>query len=138
MSPTVIASSLQHCSFSILWKNQQICFSAIYASTTCLRRKELWRELSDLTCRFLAHWIYIGDFNTVLGAHEKRGGNLPLKQSYEDFHAWTDLNRLTHVLTGGSPYTWSNGRAARFHTEMRLDRAIINEDCFLSSTTFLV
>lgn len=41
-------------------------------------------DLCTLQHNNVGHWCFIGDFNAVLGAHEKRGGNLPLQVSYDD------------------------------------------------------
>lgn len=71
-----------------------------------------------------SHWF----FNTILGAHEKRGGNLPQAISCDEFRAWTDSCSLSHIDTKGAPFTWENGRGSSFHMELRLDRAICNID----------
>lgn len=59
--------------------------------------------------------------------HEKRGGNLPLAASCDDFRAWSDSFRLTHLLTRGAKFTWTIGRRSHAGTEMHLDRAICND-----------
>jgi len=46
----------------------------------------------------------------VLGAHEKRGRNPPLRASCVDFAYWTNANFLTHLPTSGPLYTWHNSR----------------------------
>lgn len=38
------------------------------------------------------------------------------------------MNKLTHIITRGVRYTWSNGHAGRAHTYLRLDRVIVNEE----------
>lgn len=73
-------------------------------------------------------WCYIGDFNSVLGAHEKRGGRLPTQASYDVFKAWSDSCNLTHIMTRGAAYTWSKNRSLNGHIEMRLDRAMCIDD----------
>lgn len=74
-----------------------------------------------------APWCFLGDFNAILGSHEKRGGNLPSHVSCEEFNAWSDSCNLTHLLTRGAEYTWSNKRRGRALVEMRLDRSICND-----------
>jgi len=41
--------------------------AAIYVSTSYLRRKQLWKSLVNLQKEFDLPWIFIGDFNTILG-----------------------------------------------------------------------
>lgn len=67
INPSSISVSVQHCSFSVVWGNQKICLSAVYASTTYLGRKQLGHELSTLSINHPGTWIYFGDFNAVLG-----------------------------------------------------------------------
>lgn len=62
----------------------------------------------------------------VLGSHEQRGGNLPLKIASKRFKLWTDSGQLTHLLTRGAQFTWSNGRRGVSSTEKRLDKVICN------------
>ncbi|RDX78604.1 hypothetical protein CR513_41094, partial [Mucuna pruriens] len=42
---------------------------------------------------------------------------------------WTNNGQLTHLLTKGAKFTWSNGRVAICHIEMRLNRAACNDEC---------
>lgn len=45
LNPTVIASSPQQVSFSVVVQGQELFTSAIYASTSYASRRELWNEL---------------------------------------------------------------------------------------------
>lgn len=74
----------------------------------------------------------MGDFNSILGAHEQRGGGLPNAAACDDFRNWSDNCMLTHLPTRGATFTWYNRRRSNSHTERRLDRALYNED-WLSS-----
>lgn len=127
MTPSLLAISKQQVAFSVLHENQNIYVSAIYASTAYLQRRLLWAELLNLQQSYIGPWCFVGDFNAVLGAHESRGGHLPLRISCEDFQDWTDTGNLTHVLTRGAEFTWANGRRGASLTEKRLDRAVCND-----------
>jgi len=72
-------------------------------------------------------WIFLGDFNAILGAHEKRGRRLPPSLSCNDFMSWTNANLLLHLNTNGVQFTWNNGRLDSDSVFQRLDRAICNE-----------
>jgi len=69
----------------------------------------------------------VGDFNAVLGAHEKRGRRLLPSISCTDFLSWTNANILLHLNINGVQYTWNNGRLDSASVFLRLDRAICNE-----------
>ncbi|PNX83153.1 endonuclease/exonuclease/phosphatase family protein, partial [Trifolium pratense] len=99
---------------------------AVYASTSYLTRRKLWADLTRLQADFIRPWVFVGDFNAVLGAHEKWGKRLPPKISCDDFLLWTNANQLSHLNTIGVQFTWSNGRADNDYVALRLDRAICN------------
>lgn len=67
--------------------------------------------------------MVIGDFNCILGAHEKQGGGPPVASSYLDFQQMCDNCELMNIPTKGLAFTWSSRR-----TEVRLDRALGNMD----------
>lgn len=128
IDPVILAAAYQHVSFSLTWNNTVLFISAVYASTSHINRRILWSELACLQQNNPGAWCFLGDFNAILGATEKRGGNIPLAASCDEFRAWTDSCSLTHIDTRGSKYTWSNGRGTSFHIELRLDRSICNND----------
>lgn len=105
MDPVVVSASAQQISFSVMWENQVIYIAAIYASTSHVIRRELWLELASLQENFPGPWCFIGDYNAVIGVHEKRGGGNPLQVSCDEFKAWIDSCQLTHFLTRGAEFT---------------------------------
>lgn len=50
----------------------------------------------------------MGDFNSVLGAHEHRSPNLPLAVACQEFRDFVDDCDLVEVQTLGSKFTWTN------------------------------
>jgi len=46
-----------------------VYIAAVYASTYYLKRRALWADLTHLQGCFHGPWLFIGDFNAVLGAH---------------------------------------------------------------------
>lgn len=71
-------------------------------------------------------WVAIGDFNAIVGSHEKRGRPSPLNISYNEFVAFTDACDFVHMDALGEEFTWTNGRKGRGHTDIHLDRAVCN------------
>ena len=101
------------------------CFlSAVYASTAVYTRRQLWNDL--LLLNIQGPWCCIGDFNTVLGAHEKLGGRPPPQPSCVDFLSFTNDGDLLHFPNSGSFFTWTNSRRGRHRIQLRLDRALCN------------
>jgi hypothetical protein len=62
--------------------------------------------------------MLIGDFNVVLGGHEKCGKRPPPSISCKDF--------LT-LDTSGLWYTWINRRLGYENVALRLDRVVFND-----------
>jgi hypothetical protein len=104
--------------------------AAVYASTAYLQRRYLWYDLSHLQNLYVSPWIFVGDFNAVLGAHEKRGRRPPPRISCEDFLSWSNAHSLSHLPTTDVQLSWNNGRLGGDFVALRLDRAICNMQWF--------
>ena len=104
-----------------------VYIAAIYASNSYLTRRQLWADLTHLQGCFQGPWLFIGDFNAVLGAHEKRGRRPPPTLSCEDFLNLSNANILNHLPSSGSFFTWTNSRFGNDNVALRLDRAVCNE-----------
>jgi hypothetical protein len=126
IDPIILSISDQHVSFSLMIDHKMCHVSAVYGSTSHVGRRKLWMELNSLQQRYNGPWCFIGDFNAILGAHEKAGRHLPNKTSCDEFRGWSDLNNLIHLDIIGNQFTWSNGRRGNANTYERLDRAICN------------
>jgi hypothetical protein len=120
----------QQLSFKLNDNGKVFGFTAVYASTCYLKRRELWNNLNVIFGQNNIPWcLLVGDFNALIGAHEHRGASNPARLPMEDFHAWSDANNLIHLPTKGAFFTWSNGRRGSRNTQRRLDRAICNKLC---------
>ena len=93
-----------------------------------MKRRQLWADLTHLQGCFQGPWIFIDDFNAVLGAHEKRGRRPLSNLSCTNFLNWTNSNILHHLPTLGSFFTLTNGRFGEENVALRLDRAVCNEE----------
>lgn len=51
--------------------------SVVYSSTDYIKRSALWQVLSYVQANFSMPWSCIGDFRTIIGAHEYRGPYSP-------------------------------------------------------------
>jgi len=124
---TVIFVSSQCLVLEYICRDTKLYIAGIYASTSYLQRRTLWADLTRLQNSLMGPWIFMGDFNAILGAHEKRGRRLPPSLSCNDFTSWTNANLLLHLNTNGVQFTWNNGRLDSDSVFQRLDRAICNE-----------
>lgn len=126
-NPIVVNKDEQQVSFSFILEENTFYVSAVYASTSYWKRKELWQKLTSLQTQFDAPWAFIGDFNVILGSHEHKGAFQPARAPMNDFQSWSDLHSLLHLPTRGVEFTWDNRRFGRRHTKKRLDRTICNQ-----------
>ncbi|KAL8524003.1 hypothetical protein ACS0TY_013820 [Phlomoides rotata] len=70
----------------------------------------------------------MGDFNVVLGAHERsRGARNPARPSQE-FMAFLDEAHLHDMDTAGPQFTWVTRRSNHGYMAARLDRVLANDD----------
>lgn len=73
-------------------------------------------------------WFFIGDFNYVLGAHEKTG-LAPYSISCLEFCQAIDAANLIEVNTRGAFFTWARMGAMSF-VESKLDKSSLLEVLF--------
>jgi len=86
LNPTIILSDDQQVTFKISINNIDLYLTAVYASVNNLRRKLLWQTLTNLLSSHPnAPWCFIGDFNTIIGAHEHYGVLNPTRPPIADF-----------------------------------------------------
>jgi hypothetical protein len=107
---TILLNKSQCIAFSFLHEGSIIYTAVVYAATTYTIRRELWRDLSTLQTDYPGPWIFVGDYNSILGAHERVGGRTPLHIACYDFKEWSNRHALIHIETNGAQFTWTNRR----------------------------
>lgn len=127
ISPSVIFMSTQCIALEFTCQQSSVYVAAVYASNSYISRRQLWADLTHLQRCFQGPWVFIGDFNVVMGTHEKRGRRPPLAIACLEFVHWTNANLLTHLPISGPLFTWHNGRFGLENVALRLDRSICND-----------
>lgn len=107
---TVIFASSQCLVLEHICNGTKVYIAGVYASTSYLLRRQLREDLTTLQNLYTAPWTFLGNFNAVLGAHEKRGRRLPPSISCTDFLTWSNAYLLRNLNTNGVQFTWNNGR----------------------------
>jgi len=113
LNPIIYDITDQFVAFNVIEHDKSFGIVAVYASTSYIKRRQLWNDLTNLQNSFNLPWCYFGDFNTILEASEHRGRVAPARLSMSDFQPWTSINDLLHLPTRGVLYTWHNGRLGR-------------------------
>ncbi|XP_040369487.1 uncharacterized protein LOC121051324 [Rosa chinensis] len=120
----------QQVTLQVMHDSVNCIITAVYARTTMAERGRLWTDLAEVKGRFVSGpWLVFGDFNAVLGAHEKKGGAPVCRRSCEEFQAMSDICELIHVDTKGAEFTWARCCGLRGNVELRLDRCLANLEC---------
>lgn len=108
VTPTVLSATAQQLTVSCILDSVSCIITCVYAKTTVVARRRLWYDLAYVKSSFVkGPWAVIGDFNSVLGAHEKRGGVLPNANSCSEFQMMSSVCELVHLPTKGLSYTWA-------------------------------
>ena len=97
--------------FTILDVIQSITF--VYANVSYIRRRSLWDSLHQVYSNMAHPWSIMGDFNAVMGAHEKTGPP-PQPISCREFRNGIDSCNFTDIDTKDAFYTWSQRRRNSF------------------------
>jgi hypothetical protein len=91
VTATVIFVSDQCITLEVSCFQSTVYIAVVYASTYYIGHRNLWADLTHLQGCFQGPWLFIDDFNAILGAHEKRGRRPPPSLSCEEFLNWTNV-----------------------------------------------
>lgn len=103
--------------------------TAVYAHNQLDKIRKLWKEIEQIQQNIYGPWCVIGDFNNVVKAHDRIGGNAVTEKEYVDMQEMMMRNGLSEMDSTGDYFTWFNK-----HTidpiYSRIDRLIGNVDWF--------
>jgi exonuclease III len=99
----------------------------IYGEPQTGAKEKTWKPLRILHGRSSLPWICFGDFNEILFASEKQGGQSKKQACMEKFRMTLEFCELEDLGFMGDPYTWRNhSHRADTYIKERLDRSIAN------------
>ncbi|KAL8537632.1 hypothetical protein ACS0TY_012668 [Phlomoides rotata] len=96
----------------------------IHAASDYVGRRALWQYIADLHCNNLC---LIGDFNAMLGAHERLSSRAPNGVSCADFRGFIEREFLFEVEAVGAAFTWASRRSNIGLISSKLDRVLAHE-----------
>lgn len=122
-SVEVLESSHHFVHLKVAFKGQiKWLITVVYASTSYVRRQQLWDDLSRIAQSHDCPWAVLGDFNCLLSDSERKGGaSNPANRGREDFRRMLHDCSLVDAGFQGSQYIWRSGNLFQ-----RLDRILIN------------
>lgn len=126
---SLASMSLNHMMLEIkhVYEEESMWVTGIYGHPETSNKRKTWELIRSLTPPPETPWLCFGDFNEILSAGEKRGGNNFNFDGAKAFQETLDDCGLTDLGFFGYKYTWSNRRRAPDTIEERLDRATAND-----------
>ncbi|KAL5172015.1 hypothetical protein HKD37_16G044853 [Glycine soja] len=102
---------------------------AIYALNKLDQRRTLWTDIECIHGNQHGPWVLLGDFNNVLKAKDRVGGNLVTESEYEDLAKMMRNTGTFEKDSTGDYYTWSNKQTDGM-IYSRIDRVLGNVEWF--------
>ncbi|XP_074299745.1 uncharacterized protein LOC141630901 [Silene latifolia] len=109
--------------------NKRFYLTFIYAFNDVNGRVELWNFLKKFSEDCHEPWLWLGDFNTVLGPVERLRGSTS-NAKMEHFQDCVSICCMEDIVATGALFTWSNKQAPLERVYSRLDRAMGNLEWF--------
>lgn len=107
-----ISKTAQQITCEVMFLPFQIAFEISYVrkiGKSCGKvRKELWESLLIQSRRCSKPWMVLGDFNSIIKADDRIGGNHESWLEIVDFHECVTDCGLLEFPTQGNRYTWSD------------------------------
>ncbi|XP_057774874.1 uncharacterized protein LOC130993854 [Salvia miltiorrhiza] len=136
--PTVVFSSAQVVVIRCSLLGTLCTLAFTHAFCNYVERRQLWLDMIPFIG---GPSLIIGDFNAVLGAHERRGRRVPASTPCDEFRAFIDAHDLIQPDTSGPFFTWTDRRRFPSPIESVLDRALFSQgfaDIWYSSTSIVL
>ncbi|CAA7024087.1 unnamed protein product [Microthlaspi erraticum] len=124
---TVLSSSSRMIDVEATIEGKKVYMTFLYGDPVKECREIVWDRLIHISLQRKGNWLMIGDFNEIMGNHEKRGGRRRAESSFLDFRKMINSCGMIDFPYKGNPMSWVGYRASG-KVQCRLDRAIGNED----------
>uniref|UniRef100_A0A1U7VR21 Uncharacterized protein LOC104216067 n=1 Tax=Nicotiana sylvestris TaxID=4096 RepID=A0A1U7VR21_NICSY len=100
---------------------------AVYAFNIKKERRSLWQHLESMNGGIKQPWLVIGDFNSILQADDRIGGNSITMGKVVDLQECIDSCELMELPCGGCRYTW-NDKHGDNRVFSKFDWAFVNRE----------
>lgn len=102
-------------------------YSFVYGHPNPAYRRHTWERLERIgIMRRNQPWFLLGDWNEILGNHEKIGGRIRPPASFQDFRNLVRNNDLMDLKSIGNRFSWVGVRGTH-HVQCCLDRTMANK-----------
>ena len=98
--------------------------TGFYGNPITVNREHSWALLKQLCLKLDLPWLYMGDFNEITKAEEKKGGALRPEGQMKAFRDALDFCGFRDLGFVGLPFTWCNNQFDGEVTWIWLDRGV--------------
>ncbi|XP_057791222.1 uncharacterized protein LOC131008356 [Salvia miltiorrhiza] len=119
----ILLSSDQVIIVDCVWQTYNFRVAIVHGANDHVSRSDLWVDLLSFVD---GNTVFIGDFNAVKGAHERRSLVAPLRSSCSEFCDFIEASDMIESPSSGIRFMWSGRRLLPRHVESRLDRAFFS------------
>ncbi|KAI9126551.1 hypothetical protein K1719_002147 [Acacia pycnantha] len=104
-----------------------LLFTAVYASPSEQKRRELWEMLQGMVADIIEPWLIAGDFNDIRSPYEQKGGGRVNESRCARFNDWIQRSDLVEVEAKGPFFTWKGPQWEGLdRVYKKLDRCLCN------------
>ena len=93
----------------------------VYGPPRRAKRKKIWAKVEDLAKSFSGPWAVMGDFNSIKGSKEKKGGQHVGESSINSLRDFINNTGAIDLDFIGPSFTWSNRREGLANIRQILD-----------------
>jgi len=122
------AEQYVHCEVNSLSVNRTFHMTFVYGHNLDQHRASLWEDLANIADNMSYAWCCLGDFNALLNANDRVGGNPVEDTDIQELQTFMQRCEVFEPPSSGPYYSWTNKTI-----RSRLDRVFINHwwhDCF--------
>jgi len=121
------------CIATTLSSTHPLKITFIYSHNTPSERMLLWNHICQESTRNIGiPWIVLGDFNAILTADDRVGGDMNWYRHQDDFHNCIRQSELLQIPYTGIRFTWHNGQHGDHIIQKKLDW-IFGNQCLFST-----
>ncbi|VFQ88410.1 unnamed protein product [Cuscuta campestris] len=122
-----------HCSVRWIGKTHTEDVTFIYGHNDNGARKSLWQFLQGMYAQTSGAWCLMGDFNTILGTDDRKGGLQIILEETLDFRECINFCELEEIPKEGAYYTWTNKQMRENRIISKLDWAFANNEWLINN-----
>ncbi|GJR91055.1 RNA-directed DNA polymerase, eukaryota, reverse transcriptase zinc-binding domain protein [Tanacetum coccineum] len=121
------------CLVEIIQTKVMFFVSFVYASNSCVERRNLWNELT-MHKNSVSHkaWVLMGDFNVTLKPEEHSNGSSNMTVDMCDFKDAVNKLEVEDLYSSVFQFTWTKSlKNSMCSTLKKLDRIMVNDEFLL-------